>query len=150
MNVQGKWLSEVPVRQPTISTAVALWCGLLFEELTPFSFSQCLEPCKESWDLKENQCQDLCEVCHYHQCRGCLRLEVFELFILCGKIQWEESLRGVWSNSFCTVTTLSVRLNQSSLMSSPLQWVISWNVNRTIPVRSESCLFASRQVGLEK
>ncbi|CAL8322275.1 unnamed protein product [Merluccius merluccius] len=23
--------------------------------------SKCLEPCKESWDLKENQCQDLCE-----------------------------------------------------------------------------------------
>ncbi|KAG7227661.1 hypothetical protein INR49_029422, partial [Caranx melampygus] len=23
--------------------------------------SECLEPCKESWDLKENQCQDLCE-----------------------------------------------------------------------------------------
>ncbi|KAG7254688.1 hypothetical protein CRUP_003291 [Coryphaenoides rupestris] len=22
---------------------------------------QCLEPCKETWDLKENQCQDLCE-----------------------------------------------------------------------------------------
>ncbi|KAJ8013123.1 hypothetical protein DPEC_G00050020 [Dallia pectoralis] len=22
---------------------------------------KCLEPCKESWDLKENQCQDLCE-----------------------------------------------------------------------------------------
>uniref|UniRef100_A0A8C7FTR8 Anosmin 1 n=1 Tax=Oncorhynchus kisutch TaxID=8019 RepID=A0A8C7FTR8_ONCKI len=26
-----------------------------------FKHSQCLEPCKESWDLKENQCQDLCE-----------------------------------------------------------------------------------------
>uniref|UniRef100_A0A672JUB1 Anosmin 1 n=1 Tax=Salarias fasciatus TaxID=181472 RepID=A0A672JUB1_SALFA len=23
--------------------------------------SKCLQPCKESWDLKENQCQDLCE-----------------------------------------------------------------------------------------
>ncbi|XP_048835730.1 anosmin-1-like [Brienomyrus brachyistius] len=23
--------------------------------------SKCLEPCKDSWDLKENQCQDLCE-----------------------------------------------------------------------------------------
>ncbi|XP_064166950.1 anosmin-1 [Anguilla rostrata] len=23
--------------------------------------SKCLEPCKESWDLKENHCQDLCE-----------------------------------------------------------------------------------------
>ncbi|XP_041739193.1 anosmin-1 isoform X2 [Coregonus clupeaformis] len=23
--------------------------------------SKCLEPCKESWDLKDNQCQDLCE-----------------------------------------------------------------------------------------
>lgn len=28
-------------------------------------FLQCLEPCKESWDLKENQCQDLCEVCAF-------------------------------------------------------------------------------------
>lgn len=41
-----------------------------FEDLTPVSFSQCLEPCKESWDLKENQCQDLCEVCIHHRSRG--------------------------------------------------------------------------------
>jgi len=59
----------------TISAAASLWCGWFFEELTPFSFSQCLEPCKESWDLKENQCQDLCEVCHYHKCCGYLRHE---------------------------------------------------------------------------
>ncbi|TNN29350.1 Anosmin-1 [Liparis tanakae] len=27
----------------------------------PCTIEGCLEPCKESWDLKENQCQDLCE-----------------------------------------------------------------------------------------
>ncbi|KPP74873.1 anosmin-1-like [Scleropages formosus] len=26
-----------------------------------FLFPQCLEPCKDSWDLKDSQCQDLCE-----------------------------------------------------------------------------------------
>ncbi|XP_074153414.1 anosmin-1-like [Sminthopsis crassicaudata] len=25
--------------------------------------SKCLEPCKESWELKKNQCQSFCEVC---------------------------------------------------------------------------------------
>lgn len=56
----------------------------------------------------------------------------------------------MWSNSFWTVTTLSVRLNQSCLMYSPPPWVISWNVNKTIPISSQGCLFAARQVGLEK
>lgn len=44
-----------------------LWFSSGCDELTPFSLLlsflvQCLEPCRASWDLKENQCQDLCEV----------------------------------------------------------------------------------------
>uniref|UniRef100_A0A671PZB8 Anosmin-1-like n=1 Tax=Sinocyclocheilus anshuiensis TaxID=1608454 RepID=A0A671PZB8_9TELE len=31
--------------------------------------SKCLEPCRASWDLKENQCQDLCE--HYECLTSC-------------------------------------------------------------------------------
>lgn len=49
------------------SVETSVFDAVTFEDLTPVSFSQCLEPCKESWDLKENQCQDLCEVCHYHE-----------------------------------------------------------------------------------
>ncbi|CAG05884.1 unnamed protein product, partial [Tetraodon nigroviridis] len=42
------------------------WCGARITSSAPSSdirtFREtCLEPCKESWDLKENQCQDLCE-----------------------------------------------------------------------------------------
>ncbi|XP_026888631.2 anosmin-1 [Electrophorus electricus] len=37
--------------------------------------SKCLEPCKASWDLRENQCQDLCEVLfpkkHYECLTSC-------------------------------------------------------------------------------
>ncbi|KAG9270977.1 anosmin-1 [Astyanax mexicanus] len=37
--------------------------------------SKCLEPCKASWDLKENQCQDLCETLfpkkHYECLTSC-------------------------------------------------------------------------------
>ncbi|XP_077072574.1 anosmin-1 isoform X1 [Siphateles boraxobius] len=37
--------------------------------------SKCLEPCRASWDLKENQCQDLCETQfpkkHYECLRSC-------------------------------------------------------------------------------
>lgn len=55
------------------SVEKTLFDVVTFEDLTPVSCSQCLEPCKESWDLKENQCQDLCEVCHYHKWSGGLR-----------------------------------------------------------------------------
>lgn len=133
----------MPVSPPqvgTISTALTLWCGWFFEELTPFSFSQCLEPCKESWDLKENQCQDLCEVCHCHKCCGCIRFWAFEGFFSgpVGRFSKRKVWKGVWSNWFCTVMTPSVSL--SCLMYSPLQWVMSRNVNRRITVSSQPCL----------
>ncbi|KAI4805351.1 hypothetical protein KUCAC02_009974 [Chaenocephalus aceratus] len=38
---------------------------------------ECLEPCKESWDLKENQCQDLCEK-HYECLTSCEFLKSVE------------------------------------------------------------------------
>uniref|UniRef100_A0A4W4GQT4 Anosmin 1a n=1 Tax=Electrophorus electricus TaxID=8005 RepID=A0A4W4GQT4_ELEEL len=42
---------------------------------TFFKHFQCLEPCKASWDLRENQCQDLCEVLfpkkHYECLTSC-------------------------------------------------------------------------------
>ncbi|XP_077584405.1 anosmin-1 [Stigmatopora nigra] len=44
--------------------------------------SKCLEPCKESWDLKENQCQDLCEPLfpkkHYECLTSCEFLKSIE------------------------------------------------------------------------
>uniref|UniRef100_A0A8C7CFN1 Anosmin 1 n=1 Tax=Oncorhynchus kisutch TaxID=8019 RepID=A0A8C7CFN1_ONCKI len=44
--------------------------------------SKCLEPCKESWDLKENQCQDLCETLfpkkHYECLTSCEFLKSVE------------------------------------------------------------------------
>ncbi|CDQ69511.1 unnamed protein product [Oncorhynchus mykiss] len=47
-----------------------------------FKHSQCLEPCKESWDLKENQCQDLCETLfpkkHYECLTSCEFLKSVE------------------------------------------------------------------------
>ncbi|KAL4635723.1 anosmin-1-like isoform X2 [Arapaima gigas] len=44
--------------------------------------SKCLEPCKGSWDLKENQCQDLCEPLfpkkHYECLTSCEFLKTVE------------------------------------------------------------------------
>ncbi|CAB1328847.1 unnamed protein product [Coregonus sp. 'balchen'] len=43
---------------------------------------ECLQPCKESWDLKENQCQDLCETLfpkkHYECLTSCEFLKSVE------------------------------------------------------------------------
>lgn len=55
-----------------------------------------------------------------------------------GRFSKRKVWKGVWSNWFCTVTTPSVSL--SCLMYSPLQWVMSRNVNRRITVSSQPCL----------
>lgn len=55
-----------------------------------------------------------------------------------GRFSKRKVWKGVWSNWFCTVTTPSVSL--SRLMYSPLQWVMSRNVNRRITVSSQPCL----------
>ena len=43
------------------------WCPLI--GLHP-SLSQCLEPCKLSWDLRKQQCQSFCEVRGVHAATG--------------------------------------------------------------------------------
>lgn len=55
-----------------------------------------------------------------------------------GRFSKRKVWKGVWSNWFCTVMTPSVSL--SCLMYSPLQWVMSRNVNRRITVSSQPCL----------
>lgn len=118
---QRQHLCEVSVgsqaTEGIISTAAAagLWCGWIFEELTPFSFSQCLEPCKESWDLKENQCQDLCEVCYYKKKKKILGLPQIWVFmrfkLVHGGICWGERWKGEWSTSFLHCETESEPFN---------------------------------------